>query len=278
MKAHEMTFGVEIECYMTHDAVAQVGGYHRPIGTTWLPAGWGAQGDGSLNSAPTGMRGVEFVSPILSGKAGFEQVVKVVREIKARGGVVNATCGLHVHVGFNKHNYHVLAHLISLIANHEKAIYASTGTKNRERGTYSKGIKQYNRPDSARRRSERDRYHVLNLATGYKPTIEVRAFAGTLNAIKIVAAIGLCLGVVEKAFDRHINGLRHANWNQRTVGTPQNEGRREVERLLKALGWVGATPAATGMLYGETEAEKATMLRNAVKVLRQMADRYDAQS
>jgi hypothetical protein len=274
MRAHEMTFGVEIECYMPTGSI-NIGGYHRPAGSSWLPAGWGAGTDGSLTAPPAGKRGVEIVSPVLRGREGFEQVAKVVREIRRRGGEVNATCGLHVHVGFNKSNYGVLAHLISVFANHEKAVYAATGTKARERNGYCKGVKQYRSESAARRSAQRDRYHALNLATAYE-TVEVRAFAGTLNATKVLGYVGICLGMVEMAYTRHYTNLRHANWSQRTTCTPDNEGKKEMERLLRALGWIGRQPTATGFLHGRTDAGKMRSLKVVVKKMRELAKQYDA--
>lgn len=276
MKAHEMTFGVEIECYV-NPGCTPVGGYHSPIQVPWLPQGWAASRDGSLGSPPpgSGKMGVEFVSPILQGKAGFDQVVEVIAKIKQHGGEVNASCGYHVHVGFNKRNYGVLAHLIGMVANHEKAIYAATGGKSRERGVYAKPIKGYGNGEAARRRAERDRMHVLNLATGSKPTVEVRAFPGTLNPVKACGYIGIALGITEKSYDRHRENARIANWNQRTAATPSTEGQVEMERLLKALGWVGRNPKAVGFLRGGSEAEKKELLKKTVKELRRLAVQYD---
>lgn len=276
MKAHEMTFGVEIECYV-NPGCTPVGGYHSPAQVPWLPRGWGASRDGSLCSPPpgSGKMGVEFVSPILRGQAGFDQVVEVIALIKQHGGEVNATCGYHVHVGFDRHNYGVLAQLVGMVANHEKGIYAATGGKSRERGTYAKPIKNYGSVDAARHRASRDRMHVLNLATG-KPTVEVRAFPGTLNPIKACGYVGIALGITEKAYDRSRSNARVANWSQRTSATPDNEGRVEMERMLKALGWLGRNPKGVGFLRGRDEAERIALLKKTVKELRRLAAQYDA--
>jgi hypothetical protein len=279
MKAHEMTFGVEIECYMPVGNVV-VGSWGNPSGgNLWLPAGWMVKPDGSLTAAPAGMRGVEIISPsgdlLLRGESGFDQVVAVVAAIKQRGGVVNVTCGLHVHVGFDKNNYNILQHLVALIANHEKAIYASTGTKSRERGTYSKPIKHYGGNTAAVRRASRDRYHVLNLATT-KPTVEFRAFAGTLNIDKVLGAIGICLGLVEKAYDQATTG-RRVNWNQRVNCTQANEGQVELERLFRRLGWIGRVAVGTGMLRVSCT-DRQEVIKKVVKTLRRLAVQYDAQA
>ena len=78
----------------------------------------------------------------------------------------------------------VLARLISLVGNHERAIFASTGTRRREQTIYTKQIKPYGNKDQAKQRCEADRYHLLNLThlTHGRNRIEFRAFAGTLNA------------------------------------------------------------------------------------------------
>ncbi|MCA9195540.1 MAG: amidoligase family protein, partial [Planctomycetales bacterium] len=81
-----------------------------------------------------------------------------------------------------------MARLISLVGNHERAIYASTGTRKREQMMYAKRIKQYGNKDNAKSRCESDRYHLLNLThlTRGKNRIEFRAFGGTLNKTKVV--------------------------------------------------------------------------------------------
>ena len=75
--------------------------------------------DGSLR-AGRGRKAVEIVSPVLKGADGVRQVLAVVRELNARGATVNKTCGLHVHVGFDKNNRPALERLVTLAANFEK--------------------------------------------------------------------------------------------------------------------------------------------------------------
>ncbi len=89
-----------------------------------------------------------------------------------------------------------MARLISLVGNHERAIYASTGTRKREQMMYAKRIKQYGNKDNAKSRCESDRYHLLNLThlTRGKNRIEFRAFGGTLNKTKVVGYLMMVLG------------------------------------------------------------------------------------
>jgi hypothetical protein len=235
-------FGVEIETHMPVGSCDR-GPHGRGLQVAWLPPGWLADADPSI-VPPNGTRfGVEFVSPILDGADGVRQVRDVVAAIKARGGQVNASCGLHVHVDFDKRNTAAVAKLIKLVANHEQGLFAVTGTRSRERGTGSrfgtnwcKSVKQYGRATQAIRAARRDRYHVLNLATT-KPTVEFRVFGASLNATKILAWVRLCVGLVEKA----IESVKSAPWNHKAATSGLNGtsgvGEKEVARLLFSLGW-----------------------------------------
>lgn len=208
MGVRDLTFGIEIETHIPRGAVP-VGAYHVGAQVPGLPQGWKAMRDGSID-APAGREGCEFVSPVLRGEAGIAQVVEVVAKLNAIGAKVNASTGFHVHVGWGGDEA-ALARLVTLVANFETAIYASTGTKTRERGRWCQGIQFYGNAASAANHSKADRYHVLNLknlAVGGKRTVEFGAFAGTLNIVKILGHIQLCLGLVE----RTLNAKRTTNF------------------------------------------------------------------
>src|SRR5690606_23040299 len=130
-----------------------------------------------------------------------------------------------------------------LVGNHEKAIFASTGTRRREQTVYSKKIKTYGNKDDAKRRCEADRYHLLNLthlARGQN-RIEFRAFAGTLNKTKVIGHLMMVLGLVELA----LNTKRCADWDYtKKDGTKScwdrpgaGQGETEINRLFYRLGW-----------------------------------------
>ena len=129
-----------------------IGGYHNGLPVAWLPTGWKAERDGSIRT-PAGRKPCEFVSPILRGYEGLQNVETAVDAIKERGARVNESCGLHITVSWNG-DAAALARLISLIGNHEKAIYASTGTRRRERNHWAKQIKTYGNKDAAKTRCE----------------------------------------------------------------------------------------------------------------------------
>ena len=162
MNANEIAWGIELETTLPDTDTTPIGGYHRGLPVAWLPTGWKAERDSSIRPQAYGRHGCEFVSPKMRGYEGLQEVHEAVEAIRQRGARVNPTCGIHVTVEFNG-DAAALARLISLVTNHEKGIYASTGTKRRERNTHSKRIKHYGNRDDAKTRCEADRYHLLNL-------------------------------------------------------------------------------------------------------------------
>lgn len=126
MRIEDMTFGIEFETTVPHRLVAdgtiRVGGYSGPgAATPGLPEGWGAKSDGSIRSS-RGRVGVEFVSPVLSGADGLRQIKRVCEKFREWDVKVNDSCGLHVHVGFDRRWIGVLERLLHLTANYENAI------------------------------------------------------------------------------------------------------------------------------------------------------------
>jgi Putative amidoligase enzyme len=242
MNANNIAFGIEFETTLPTSNTTTIGRYHNGTQVAWLPEGWKAENDSSIRATAPHRKGCEFVSPKLRGYEGLHQVENAVDQINARGAKVNESCGVHVTVEWNG-DAAALARLISLVGNHERAIFASTGTKRRERNIYSKRIKQYGNKDDAKRKCEADRYHLLNLthlARGNK-RIEFRAFAGTLNKAKIVGYIQMCLGLVELA----LSTRRCSDWDYaRKEGTKScwdrpgaGQGETELNRLYYRLGW-----------------------------------------
>ena len=299
MNANEMTFGVEIETHMPAGSVWP-GSHGCGQQVPWLPAGWLADADPSIITPSSSRVACEFVSPVLKGAEGLRQLVEVVAEIKRRGGQVNTSCGLHVHVGFDKGNTPAVGRLISLVSNHEKALYAVTGTKSREQGVGSryrtcwcKSVKQYGNKTAAAIAASRDRYHILNLNTGCKPTVEFRVFGASLNVDKVSAYVRLCVGLTEKA----LVSKKSAAWNASSrpasksnfgLGEGATAGVVEATRLLFSLGWLtrgGAHgfPVVTAdgqtayqKSFGVIEGEGIPTIKAARKQLARLAGKYDA--
>ncbi len=241
MNANQIAFGIEFETTLPASDTTPIGPYHHGYQVPWLPEGWRAEKDSSIQTTP-GRKACEFVSPKLRGPEGLAQVEAAIDAITAHDARVNPTCGLHVTIEWNG-DAAALARLISLVGNHERAIFASTGTRRRELTVYTKQIKQYGDKDQAKTKCEADRYHLLNLthlARG-KNRIEFRAFAGSLNKTKVVGYLMMCLGLVELA----LNTKRCADWDyEKREGTRScwdrpgaGQGETELSRLFYRLGW-----------------------------------------
>ena len=244
MNANEMTFGVEIETIAPESAIRDhglsIGSYYgMPKQVPYLPPGWSAKGDGSIQTNGHGMA-CEIVSPILTGEDGLRQVIEVCKSLQDKGHKVNASCGVHVHVGWSRLlPQKALACLVTIVAYVEKGIYAITGTKDREVGRYCRGVRQYGKEKDGQKTIADDRYHVLNLsnlASGQKETVEFRAFSASLNPIKICGWVQICLGLVQKALECK----RKPSWNPKPLKggwAKKGEGASECERLLAYLVW-----------------------------------------
>src|SRR5579864_116869 len=270
MTASDLTFGVEIECYMPINDAHTVGGYHAGLQIAELPQGWNAQRDGSIR-ASRGFVGVEVVSPVLQGAEGMAQLKLVTEWLRSKGARVNRTTGLHVHVGYDR-SAESLKKIVTVAANFEKALYASTGTKTREQGRYCQPV-QSSRLHREGRYEMTDRYHVLNVQTG-KPTVEFRAFAGTTNYLKIVAHVLTCLGLVEKS--QKVQRL--PNWTAKTVKetSPIARGGEGLTALNRLFYWMGWTKGRTQYTFGEIEGRQGPKLRTLKNQLVKMARKYDA--
>ena len=283
MNANDLTWGIELETTMPSSDNTPIGPYHRGYQVSWLPEGWKAERDGSIRPQRSGRKGCEFVSPKLRGHEGLKQVETVVEKINERDGRVNHTCGIHITIGFNG-DAATLARLITLVANHEKGIYASTGTRRRERITYSKAIKHYGNQDDAKSKCESDRYHLLNLthlARG-RNRIEFRAFAGSLNFTKIAGHIQMCLGLVELAtLKTRCSAWSYSKKNPtaKSCWDRPGDGETELNRLFYRLGWTAGWYKGNDRhkRYGElTEASDLRSDWKAIKnKLMEMAQKYD---
>jgi hypothetical protein len=290
MNAADFTFGVEIETHMPRGSVYP-GPHGCGVQVPWLPAGWLADEDPSIIPPNNTRIKCEFVSPVLRGADGLRQLCEVITKIKEMGGQVNASCGLHVHVGYDQGNTPAVRRLLNLVANHEKALYAVTGTRSRERGegsrhgtNWCKSVKQYGNAARAERFASSDRYHLLNLATGGKPTVEFRVFGSSLNAAKAAAYVRLCIGLCQKS----LVSKQSAPWNATKraavpgrkvwnygLGEGAGEGAIEAARLLFSLGWKKRGAAATYKVYGVIEGDGVPSINAARKQIARLSKQYD---
>jgi hypothetical protein len=284
MNARDIPYGLELETIAPDSAVQndglRIGPYKRGIQVPFLPTGWTAESDGSIDNSNGGHR-CEIVSPILRGEDGIRQVIEVCRTLEAKGFRVNASCGVHVHVSFSRElPSATLARLVTIVAYVEKGLYAITGTKNRERGIngrcYCNGIRKYGSEKDAKPNLDRNRYHALNLtnlAHGTKDTVEFRVFSGTTSGLKAATWIMVCLGLVERA----IHAKRMPRWTPGALKggwKKAGPGQSEAERLMGYLAWGAGYERIAGRRFGWIS--DAFAMDEAKAELRRLARKYDA--
>jgi hypothetical protein len=274
MNVDQITFGVEIETTIPRGALSVAVGPHGH--GTPIPelAGWKADADPSIRTSRRSHQACEFVSPVFQGSAGLKQCLADLAKIRTLGAKVNPSCGLHIHVGVNKSDAEFMTKLVTLVANFEKAIYASTGTKSRELGRWCNGLHRYGAADYALQSGRHNRYHVLNVATGDKPTVEFRAFAATLDAVKLAGYVTLCVGLIERA----ARAKKTTNWTAKTpVETSPihrgGEGYTAVTRLFYQLGW---TKGRQPHVHGDLKGDGIPGLLRVKKEIVRLAKKYDA--
>jgi hypothetical protein len=253
-KAEELTFGIEVECFVPRGCM-RVGARHAgiEIGGEW-PVGWQAESDGSLSSTVPNYMPVELVSPILKGADGIAQIRKVGELLARLDARVNTTCGFHVHVGAKSaagDDYNKVAdwvrRLLLLTAHHEMALYGAAGTRRRYNGRYCASLRQgrwAQKKDSLKKRdmtaeelrlssSGIDRYQLLNVQNlfGAKQTVEFRVFSGTMESLKMIAWVQMCLALATRALD-HTAEFEGAN-----ARYASNGARGAMKRFYYLMGW-----------------------------------------
>ena len=210
----ERTFGVEIEffgisAYAAQQAIEAAGvpvQHERYNHST--RSYWKIITDASVNG-----EGLECVSPILSGRSGFEAVEKVMTALREAGARVDRTCGLHVHHGVDDMSGNALANLVELYAGRQAAIdhlVAPSRRGSSQRNHYFMPLNEYEVREAAemfrsnRTAAQINRYRTLNVRSfPLHGTIEIRQHQGTLNGKKAVAWIefGQALFAAAKASD-----------------------------------------------------------------------------
>ena len=282
MNANEMTFGLEVETTILESDARnnglRIGAYHNGIQVPYLPAGWKAERDGSIRTK-YGETPCEIVSPILRGPEGLAQVAEVLRILEEKGHRVNGSCGTHVHAQWDRSwPADALARLVNIVAYCEKGLYAITGTKNRERGTYCGGVRKYGCEKNAKPALDRNRYHALNLtnlANGVRNTVEFRVFGGSLRGKKVCGYIQVCLGLVERA----LTSKRAPAWTPKPLKggwKKAGEGASEAERLMGYLAWgAGYAKLHSGKQFGWIS--DIIPQEEAKAEFRRLAAKYDAQ-
>lgn len=231
------TFGVEIEMTgITRQAAADVaakyfgttstylgGGYDKYAATDNSGRQWCFVSDSSIQvQSKRGKRAqaVEMVTPILHYED-IETLQEVVRRLRKAGAMTNSSCGLHVHIGAEKHTPKSLRNLVNIITSKQDLLVKALKIDPR-RLNYCKKLESSlsenlnkKQPKSMDKVADiwydgycgdrsahynSSRYRLLNLhATFTKNTVEFRCFNSTLHAGRVKAYVQFCLAVSHQA-------------------------------------------------------------------------------
>jgi hypothetical protein len=287
--ARELTYGIEIECGINADAPVRVGGYRHGTAVTRLPSfnglRWKAERDGSVHV--DGKKTAEFISPILKGAEGLDNIRAACAQIKAWGGETNRTCGLHIHIAFPSTHIADMRRLTQLVGRFEEALYVCTGTPDRRNSQYCRpiktdAVKNMNWGGAYSKRCISDmgrfnsRYHTLNwtnFLTNRFDAVEFRVFSGSLNPAKIAAWVQICLTLVEAALDE-----TEADWDisETSIASEINRscGSRGVALARYMCKYLWQWPIRKDKNYGELGHAHFTR-KAAAKTLRDLAVRHD---
>jgi len=265
----DVNWGIEIECVgQTRETVARaiqsvVGGevVHVGIPTVYDPwevreAGtdrvWKVVADSSLSNVPADLR-TEVVSPIL-GYADIPVLQDIVRAVRKAGSRCDEKTGIHLHLSHPDVTPKALANLAKLVYKQEELIYAALGVSQERMARYCRPINPVfieritkNPPrsfDALNRqwfgkftpnpqRYGPERYCILNYtAFFYRGAVEIRAYAGSLHAGKVKAAILFSLALFAKAMNAHGTSARKRKYDPASA-------KYDMRVFLLGLGMIG---------------------------------------
>ena len=173
----------------------------------------------SKHGRASGYYSVEVVSPICRYED-IETIQEIVWRLRKNGGMVNSSCGIHIHVDASPHTPKTLRNIVNIMAAKEELLYKALQINvERERFCKKTDITFLERMDQHRPRSmdeieclwyngrggrdrhyDQSRYHALNLHSVFsKGTIEFRLFNSTLHAGEVKSYIQLCLAISHQA-------------------------------------------------------------------------------
>lgn len=200
------TFGVEIECLVSRDAV------YDKFASKFVPFEY--QGYNHVDSKTIykfvtdssiqGENPIECVSPVLSGRKGFDSLGQCLNALNEAGAKVNKSTGLHVHVGVEELTDE---QYINVFANYKmlEGVIDSFMAKSR-RGNNSQWCATLRDHDFSNCVEIRDvqrelgycRYHKVNAESYHRhKTVEFRQHQGSTDFAKIKNWVSFCIKLVE---------------------------------------------------------------------------------
>ena len=235
-------FGVEIECFVPYNAdgtsrslieiasaVTAAGvpctfeGYNHALRNHWkIVTDASLQNTGDRRGVP-----MEFVSPILEGSNGLEQIKTVCSVLAGYSAYTNRTCGLHVHVDARGEAVSFFRNIVLLYSQYEPVIdqamppsrrgnsahYCCTVSRAQQREVIAaSSVEALSRIVHRSSGASHDRYHKLNLTSFWRHgTVEFRHHSGTVEAEKIINWVLFCLRLAQTAKEKETNTLLGGN-------------------------------------------------------------------
>ena len=238
----DQTFGVEIETVgMQREQAAKLVAamfgteayYEGSVYQTWTCKDkqgrkWKFMRDASLNTVNGVCDGCEIVTPVLNYKD-IETLQQVVRVVRLVGANADGSCGIHVHVGADKHTPQSMTNLMKMFIGKEDTIYKGLQVSERRTCSYTQKVNRElarrlgdgEKPrtfedwkrlwysahgemtSAANNHYDHSRYHGLNYHAFFNrgATVEFRLFNGSLHAGKIKAYVQFCLALSAKAIN-----------------------------------------------------------------------------
>jgi len=192
-----------------------------------------------------GLPSCEFTTPPLEFPGKLYRLSSLISYIRERGGEVNPSCGLHVHVSDGgEWTDKTLIELEKLCITYQEALLLiGRGDFGSHRGTeYCHGLRNYpeagksNKSGKKRDKgdilSERGRYHLVNFQNLYSlETIEFRFFNGTLNPLLATGYCHLAVALIERAKQQNCTKVSR----QIEGYSNRKELQNQAVRLLKRL-------------------------------------------
>lgn len=197
------TFGVEIECGVSRDALAQSAsetgmayeyqGYNHRDGHNFFKF----VTDGSLRLP----NAIECVSPVLKGADGKAALKNACKTLNNAGARVNKTCGLHVHIGAARLTGEQYANVFVNYAHLERLIDSFMAESRRGGNAYYaqtlqdhlSGLKRCSSVANVQSVMNGCRYHKVNpMSYDRHKTIEFRQHQGTPDFNKISNWVNFC--------------------------------------------------------------------------------------
>ena len=233
-------FGVENETNRPTGIEGRIGAYHRGVACRQSPSfnrkKWKAERDNSIRVSQSGFTQCEYVSPILRGEKGLQNVKKMFEWISESGHRVNNSCGLHMTFGVQdicgtedpKEIAPFLATLGKYAINMQDGLYAQTGARRDCHGYASRFNSSLEYSCSTTREIKKllsleaptasdiqslgwrcERHKAINFnKVGYGTTsssvFEFRWGAGTTNYRKVLLHLASCMFLIRLAWkNRH---------------------------------------------------------------------------